>query len=154
MKIEFFLKWYIFWMCYFPENLSCKKCNENLDQLLRIECPNCNTTNKISNIIPKPRPVVLWIDKPKWCDNITFGIPLSTDIEHFNYYGKYNHLIKLDDYEVADDFQDKKEVLRAIINQASRIDGNCINKCKFFGQLKDETTKEKIENKLRKWLNL
>lgn len=154
MKLRLFLKWSIFWTCYFPDNIFCKKCNKNLDTLLTITCPECNTKNKISSIIPKPRPVILWIEEYKWCENVTFGIPLSGNIESYNFDDKFNQLIQINTYEVADEFKDKKAVFRAVINQSTRIDGNCIKKCNFFGLIKDEIMKEKIENKLRNWLNL
>lgn len=93
------------------------------------------------------------IEKSKWSsDGMTFGIPLSKDIENENFDDKYNQLIEVYDYKLFN--RTKKPIpLRAAINQSTRVDGTAIIKNgNSFGVIFNEILKNKINLKLRKWL--
>lgn len=150
MKI--FLKGYIVKVPVFPESINCKECGKNLDTKLKVECEICKTLNNISNLMPKPRSVILWIEKVKWSDGITFGIPLSADFRGYNFDDKYNQLIEIGNYDLVNNSEIKKP-LRAAINQSTRIDGNAIiNSGVVRGMITDEVLMDRIELKLKKWL--
>lgn len=151
--MELFLKWFIVKTSFFPESINCIKCNKNLDTKLKIECDICKQINNISNLMPKPRSVILWIEKGKWSDGMTFGIPVSQDIENYNFDDKYNQIIQIHEYDTFNN--EIKIPLRAAINQSTRIDGTAIKKNGTVrGTISDGSLKEKITQKLCKWLDL
>jgi len=151
--MQLFFKWYMVSAPIFPESINCTNCGKNIDTEFKVTCPICETQNSVSNIIPKPRPIILWIEKSKWSsDGMTFGIPLSKDIENENFDDNYNQLIEIFHYRLFN--SNKKAIpLRAAINQATRVDGTAIIKNgRSIGVIFNETLKSKIDLKLRKWL--
>jgi hypothetical protein len=143
----FFSKWDIIYTSKFPEAVRCSKCG-NFFMPCHSNC-ECGHKNNISSIVAKVRPVLLWIDKYNWRESMAFAIPLSkTNIME----NDYNEPIYLPDYDFI--HKDKKFNLpmRAMIHQATRIDGNVLKGDKIIGKLTDTVKMHKIEEKLFNWI--
>lgn len=146
------LKWDIVYITRLPETANCT--NNKCCRVFSIEplqkCPYCNKEVNISEIIAKPRPHILWIDKKYWFRSLSFGIPLSKSkpLEE----NVYNEPIPLQSYAFLHEDTTYYRPMRAIVCQATRIAGNIISERHLLGRLTDETLKKKIESKLIDWL--
>ncbi|MCR4330222.1 MAG: hypothetical protein NUV65_06795 [Candidatus Roizmanbacteria bacterium] len=91
--------------------------------------------------------MILWIDKIRWYDSMTFGIPLSTS-DFFS--DTHNQEIKIEHCI----FFDKRyeSPMRAVLAQATRTDGNVLLAKHKVGHIADSTIKTQIEEKLWVWL--
>ncbi len=80
---------------------------------------------------------------------MTFGIPLSSsslvDDSH-------NQCIYLPEYAFVHADPRYNIPMRAIISQATRVDGNVFNQARLIGNITDLSVRGKIENKLFDWL--
>jgi len=74
-----FKKWDIIYCSKFPESVQCKNssCGKFFTLPNKYNCSICGQETLITNIIAKPRPIILWIDKMSWHNSMSFGIPLS-----------------------------------------------------------------------------
>ena len=145
-----FKKWDIIYTSRFPESIKCR--NRNCGRSFIISnycCPYCGCKNNISNIVSKIRPILLWIDKENWFESMTFGIPLSVSKIYEN---DYNQPIYLSDYTFLHNDRIYHRPMRALIHQATRVDGNVFKQDKIIGKISNNVIKQKIENKLFKWL--
>lgn len=145
-----FSKWDIIYASKFPDTVKCDnlKCGLNFS-IEKHTCPHCNKINNISNIVAKTRPIILWHDQLKWFRSMTFGIPLSTSrLEN----DSLNQVVYLSDYQYL--FPDNKfqNPMRAIICQASRLDGSALKTNMLIGKLTNSVVQTEIEDKLFSWL--
>jgi hypothetical protein len=81
---------------------------------------------------------------------MSFGIPLSSKNLLSN--DSFNQLILRDDYTFIHPNQKYKIPMRAVIHQATRIDGNVLNKKWLLGKITNNKIQEIIENKLLNWI--
>ena len=103
----------------------------------------------ISRVVPKvKRPVILWKKQISWYESMTFSIPLSSSHPHIQDHA--NHFIRIDDCLFH--HEDDKIPRRAMVHQATRIDGNAIVKSGIVGKLTNEVTQKALEDKLFSWL--
>lgn len=145
-----FKKWDIVFSTRFPETIQCTnfKCRRNFS-IAKHQCDYCKTENNVSSIVAKPRPIIVWLDQRLWHKSMAFGIPLSlTNIIE----DPYNHMVLLQHYLFSHTDKTYNQPMRAIIHQATRIDGNTLNKDKIIGTITDKITQDAIENKLLDWL--
>lgn len=81
---------------------------------------------------------------------MAFGIPISTTqplIEN-----KCNQPILLEHYLFLHQDKTYLRPMRAMIHQATRIDGNALSGKKLIGAINDKIVQEKIQTKLFDWL--
>lgn len=145
-----FRKWDIIYTSRFPESVQCR--NRNCGRHFTISeysCPHCGCRNYVSNIIGKIRPILLWLDKSKWFESMAFAIPLSCGRIYEN---DYNQPISLNDYVFLHSNQNRHRPMRAIIHQATRVDGNVLSLNKKIGRITNAVVQQKIENKLLEWI--
>ncbi|MDP3764566.1 MAG: hypothetical protein Q8Q95_03010 [bacterium] len=143
-----FNKWDIIFVTKFPEIISCSKCNRPFS-ILDYPCQFCGNKNIVTNIIAKPRPAILWLDQVSWFKSMAFAIPLSKSgmIED-----RFNEIIKISDYTFLHSDITYRVPMRAVICQATRIDGNVLSQNKLIGKITDTNLMNKIENKLLNWV--
>lgn len=144
-----FNKWDIIYTSRFPESVKCR--NKHCGTYFNIShyyCPKCNCKNRVSNIIAKIRPILLWIDQSNWFQSMTFGIPLSAKI----YEDKYSHPILLNDYVFLHSDAIYHKPMRAVIHQATRVDGNVFRNDMLIGKINNSVVQYNIENKLFEWI--
>ncbi len=148
-KVQF-NKWDIVFSPKFPETICCKnpKCKKFFS-IVKHHCDFCNTENHVSNIVSKARPVIIWIDQSRWYQSMAFAIPLSAS-SLLN--DSFNHIILLEHYTFEHKDTTYNKPMRAIIHQATRIDGNVLSQDKFIGRITDKFLQNTIENKLLEWL--
>lgn len=148
--MEMFLKWDIIYISKFPESIVCNNpnCKRNITVSDTI-CPFCKKGNNISQIVAKIRPIVLWIGQDRWYESMAFGIPLSKSriIEN-----KYNQPILLPHYLFLHKKPIYNQPMRAIIHQATRIEGCVLNKGNLIGRITDKIIQQKIEEKMFSWI--
>ena len=143
-----FNKWDIVFAPKFPETIKCSKCSRNFS-IVSYPCEFCKNINRVTNIIPKSRPVILWIDQIHWFQSMAFAIPLSKSGMYEN---KFNEIIKIENYMFLHNDTSYKTPMRAIVCQATRIDGCVISTNRLLGKITDIVLKNKIENKLFNWI--
>lgn len=145
-----FKKWEIIYISRFPETIKCQHC-PNYYSISEHICPHCKKLNNIlTNIIAKPRPFLLWLDKSNWIDSMSFGIPLSTS--NLLNITKTNVLIQKNHYIFTHSKSTYNQPMRAIIHQATRVDGNVCERKDVIGIVTDKVIQEEIQNKLFEWL--
>lgn len=143
-------KWDIVYVSRYPESIDCQNPNCRKPFLIHTApCEHCNQSNIISHIVNKIRPILLWIGQDRWFQSMTFGIPLSKTHIHE---AKYEHPIYLNQYQFLHTNQNKKMPMRAMITQATRIDGTTLKKSELIGKLTDILVQKEIENKLMGWI--
>lgn len=145
-----FKKWDIVYITRFPETIQCTnpRCGSYLTAF-DVECRNCGKKIKISNLIAKIRPVILWKSQSSWHESMSFGIPLSASRLTED---MFNEVISLSDYTYLNKNPKYQKPMRAVITQSSRIDGNLLTEKMLIGKLTNQTIQSKIENKLLSWL--
>jgi hypothetical protein len=116
----------------------------------KTHCECCGGENSISNIISKIRPILLWLDQGDWYNSMSFAIPLSTTNPSLN--NKYAHPILLSDFTFFHNNKSYQRPMRAVIHQATRVDGNVLNSDKLIGKLNNSMAQQYIENKLLDWI--
>lgn len=141
-----FNKWDIVYPMRYPEAIKCA-CGGYLTVEPLQRCIHCGKHVKITNIIAKVRPMILWIGKTSWYRSMTFGIPLSS-----SYYISDN-LNEMLDINMCI-FHDRKyeRVMRAVICQSTRVDGNVLRNKDRVGVVNDVLIRKRIEDKLFQWL--
>lgn len=144
-------RWDIIYPSRYPESVKCTGCNNYFSIPSNQNCPSCNSIENVSNIIDKPRPCVLWIDKARWFDNMTFAIPLSSNPSRL-YSNKFNVLVRTDQATFFKGKENYIKPFRAVIFQATRIDGSSFNEHKLIGRITNIFIQEEIEIKLIEWL--
>lgn len=145
-----FKKWDIIYTSRFPESIKCHNTTcGNSFLISEYNCPHCKTPNNISSIIGKIRPILLWIDQSNWFESMTFGIPLSSVKIYEN---KYNFPVLLTDYVFLHSNGSYNKPMRAVIHQATRIDGNVFRDDMLIGKVNNVVVQQNIENKLFNWL--
>lgn len=142
-----FSKWDIVYISRFPETIKCS-CRRYFS-ILSYPCPHCGINNNVSNIMAKTRPILLWIAQARWHESMAFAIPLSSSNLINNI---YNQIIYLPDYAFLHSDPNYKRPMRAVIHQATRIDGNVLNTNRLIGKIVNLTLQSEIENKLLNWL--
>ena len=142
-----FSKWDIIYASKFPETVKCNNCGDFFMPCKSI-C-KCGYQNSISNIVDKLRPILLWIDKYDWFQSMSFAIPISSSKILEN---NYNEPILLEDFIFIHKNKIYYRPMRAIIHQATRIDGNILSRNKIIGRLTNEVRMKKIEEKLFNWI--
>lgn len=147
-----FKKWDIIYISKFPETVVCSnpKCRKTLS-FTEHKCKSCNHTNHLSNIVEKVRPIILWLDQTDWFDSMAFAIPLSASKIGND---KYNQVIALNDFLFLHSDKKYERPMRAMIHQATRIDGNVLNRQRLIGKVNNSVLQIQIENKLREWLKI
>lgn len=65
---------------------------------------------------------------------------------------RFNEIVKINDYTFLHRDITYKVPMRAIICQATRIDGNALSQNKLIGKITDVNLMSKIENKLSNWI--
>lgn len=145
-----FKKWDIIFITRFPDTIQCSnlRCRRSFS-ITKYFCPHCNKENSVSNIIGKARPIILWLDQTFWSQSMAFGIPLS---KAKFYSDKVNEGIKLSDYQFLHKNPVYNVPMRAIICQATRIDGNVLSSNRIIGKITSSVSKRSIENKLLDWI--
>lgn len=145
-----FRKWDIIYASRFPESVQCsnRNCRRHFT-IFEYSCPHCGCRNYVSNIIGKIRPVLLWLDKSKWFESMAFAVPLSTARIYEN---NFNEPIYLKDYAFSHSNSTRHRPMRAVIHQATRIDGNVLLTRERIGRLTDTVVQRKIEDKLIDWI--
>lgn len=145
-----FQKWDIVYAAKFPDTCQCtnSKCGFNFS-VDRHNCPHCGEENIVSHLIGKPRPVIVWIDQANWVESMAFGIPTSAGKIYFD---KVNEVIGLNHYQFLHKDQILKRPMRAVISQATRIDGNALPKHQLIGRITDSVVQQKIQDKLFNWI--
>lgn len=142
-----FCRWDIVYPSRYPESILCRKCKNHFTIRNIQECSHCREPNNVSNIIVKIRPLILWVNQDKWFNSMAFGIPLSTS---GFYSDTFNHAIKIEDCTFFQ--KDKEKPMRALIFQATRVDGNVLHSKTLIGKLSSSKVKSEIENKLLEWI--
>ncbi len=145
-----FHKWDIIYISRFPETIKCSnpRCCRDFS-ITNYSCPYCGQNNTVSNVIGKPRPIILWLDQSFWSQSMAFAIPLSkTKL----YEDKVNEIIKLSDYQFLHPKEIYRQPMRAIICQATRIDGCIFSQNSLIGKIQNIVLREKIETKLLNWI--
>lgn len=144
-------KWDIVFVSRFPESLKCqnKKCGKYFTLSSKYPCVYCQKDTLITNIVTKQRPVILWLDHKKWYQSMAFGIPLSAS-KIFD--SIYNEPIYLHQYDFLYKDTSKYLPMRAMIHQATRIDGCVLNSDDLIGKINDINLMKRIEDKLINWL--
>lgn len=145
-----FSKWDIIYISRFPETVKCSgnTCGRHFS-LLKYNCPYCGYSNTVSNLTAKTRPILLWVGQTKWHESMTFAIPLSAS-NLIN--DTHNAIIYLPDYAFLHSDQKYHRPMRAVIHQATRIDGNVLNSKKLIGKITNQILQDQIDNKLLNWL--
>lgn len=145
-----FKKWDIIYISKFPESIQCSSsdCRRHFSPS-KSSCPYCGSENMISNLIAKIRPIILWLDNDYWIESMAFGIPLSSNKIYSN---KHNQKILLTDYVFSHKDSRYERPMRALIHQATRIDGCVLSKSKIIGTITNSVVKDEIENKLFEWI--
>jgi hypothetical protein len=145
-----FKKWDIIYTSRFPESIKCHNSSCGNSFLISdYSCPHCSSKNNVSNVIAKIRPVLLWIDQSNWYESMTFGIPLSSGRIFEN---KYNYPVLLTDYTFLHSDGIYNKPMRAVIHQATRIDGNVFRNNMLIGRINNAVVQQNIENRLLDWL--
>jgi hypothetical protein len=142
-----FSKWEIIYTSKFPESVKCVSCG-NFFMPCNSNC-SCGHQNNISGVVDKVRPILLWIDKHNWRESMSFAIPLSSSKLADN---DYNEIIYLEDYSFVHKDEKFHRPMRAMIHQATRIDGNVLNSEKVIGRLTNTVKMKRIEDKLFNWI--
>lgn len=143
-----FEKWDIIYAQRFPESVKCSKCSRYFN-VSNYPCPFCRQKINISNIIAKIRPIIIWIDQSRWFQNISFAIPLNSSQLFEN---NYNHIIHLGDYIFSHSDRKYQRPMRAIIHQATRVDGNTLSRNLHIGKITNTKVQKQIEDKLFNWI--
>lgn len=144
-----FQKWDIIYTSRFPESVQCKKC-EHYFSISKHACQSCGMENNVSSIVAKIRPIVLWLDQKNWFKSMAFAIPVSTtDVLQQD---AFNHVVKLENYSFTHSDKKYHQPMRAIVHQATRIDGNVLDTNKLIGKITDVITQQQIEEKLLNWI--
>ena len=146
-----FKKWDIIYCSKFPESIQCKNlsCGSFFTLPNKYNCSICGQETVITNIIAKPRPILLWIDKISWHNSMSFGIPLSASRVVDS---KYNIKIDISQYVFIHEDQTKNQPMRAVIHQATRLDGCILSEQNLIGRLNDAVVMRRIEDSLVDWL--
>jgi len=110
---------------------------------------NCGAENRISNIIDKIRPVILWIDQEGWFNSMAFAIPLN---KSRIYEDNFNEILLLRDYNFIHSNNNYETPMRAVIHQATRVDGNVLKNKNIIGQVTNKVKQKSIESKLFNWI--
>lgn len=144
-----FKKWDILYASKFPESVTCP-CGKELMVSASEICIHCKRKIAISNIIPKIRPIILWIDQDSWYKSMAFGIPLTRSNPATE--DKYNQPIFLPSYSYI--YKDAKyhAPMRAVITHATRVDGNVFHSRNLIGRITDTLVQRKLDNKMLDWL--
>jgi hypothetical protein len=142
-----FEKWDILWTSKFPEMIQCRACRNHFLPF-ESKC-SCGSFNRITNVINKVRPVILWTGKKDWFESMAFAIPLSTTglVE-----GDYRSILLLEDYLFSHKDNKYNQPMKVLINQATRIDGNVLSSKKIIGKVTNEKKRAEIEEKLINWI--
>ena len=143
-----FNKWDIVYPLRYPESIYCEHCRNYFSIPYNQRCSHCNTNHNVSNIIDKVRPAILWVDKTRWFKNMTFGIPISSQL----YTDNFNEFVAMDQINFITTNLQLIKPFRAVIYQATRIDGSAINEFSLIGKIVDKTIQNKINIKLLEWL--
>lgn len=144
-----FKKWDIIYISRFPESIPCKKCKKHF-MIANHRCSYCQTLNNVSSIIAKIRPAILWIDQSRWFESMSFAIPLSTSRPEI--VRTYDEPIALSQYSFLHKNIKFHRPMRAVIHQATRIDGCVLQAPWLLGKITDVVVQKKIEDKLFNWL--
>ena len=142
-------KWDIIFVSKFPESIKCSNCGDFFIPYFGV-CTECNKKIRISRVMPKKRPVLIWISKSKWHKSMAFGIPLSKDVRKLT--KNYDQLIEIKDCKYLNTNPIYQIPRNAAINQATRIDGNNLNSNDIIAKLTNEVIKNLIQDKLIEWL--
>lgn len=142
-------KWEIYYISRFPECIPCKKCHRSI-MPETTNCPHCHSLNRMSNLVAKIRPIILWSNQKYWKESMAFGIPLSKTnpiVEN-----DFNQPILMDDYSYLYSNEKYHNPMRALIHQSTRIDGNVLSQHWLLGEITNDIVKQKIDNKLFNWI--
>ena len=85
-----------------------------------------------------------------WIRSMAFGIPLSTT--NLDRLTANDVLIQKNHYNFTHKNKDYYQAMRAVIHQATRIDGNVCREKDIIGTLTDKTIQNEIEEKLFHWI--
>ncbi len=145
-----FKKWDLIYINRFPETVICGNpaCHREFT-INEVACEFCGTSVAVSNIVAKIRPVLLWLDQSRWYQSMSFAIPLSTSSLRDDL---YNKIIRLEDYVFTSDNLKYHQPMRAMIHQATRIDGNVLHASRMIGRVINNTLQKEIEEKLFNWI--
>src|SRR5581483_1393279 len=150
MKLaETLKKWQIIYAQRFPECVKCSYCSHEF--LLSVHaCPQCTRPVQISNIIAKTRPILLWTDQKSWSNSMAFSIPLSASNPLHT--DDLNQSVQISDCAFYTTDTQYHLPRRAIISQATRIDGGALLSSTLIGEITNEAIKGTIESKLFNWI--
>lgn len=146
-------QWDIVYPTRYPESVKCSDCNNYFSIPSLQKCPTlgCPHSENVSSIIDKPRPCVLWIDKSRWFDNMTFGIPLSSNPGRLHT-DQFNVLVMTNQTVYFSGKEKYIKPFRVVIHQATRVDGSAFNEHNLIGRIIDKRVQDEIELRLVNWL--
>jgi hypothetical protein len=144
-----FAKWDLIYCTRYPETVHCDNCHGYFNFEPKQDCTSCGTRRNVSNIITKVRPCILWIDQDRWVGGMSFAIPVSSSRFYSN---DHNEQISLSQITYSTSNINLQRPIRAVIYQATRIDGGAFNTHDVLGKVTDRVVQERIETKLISWL--